>query len=116
MEMNNLEKEKAELRGTFYHDFVKGVFKNSIYKSIQLHHVENNTAYYECEPYDEAYKTSENNFYETCEKLERAFKKYSKSVFEKYGVENISVEIYNEYSCVAGLSVDETGTVIRSNF
>lgn len=61
-------------------------------------------------------KQARSNFYETCEKLERAFKKYSKRVFEKYGVENISVEIYNEYSCVAGLSVDETGTVIRSNF
>jgi hypothetical protein len=112
----NLEKEKSELYGTFYNDFVKGVFKNSIYKSIQLHHIENNTAYYECEPYDEAYKTSENNFYDTCEKLDRAFKKYYKNVFAKYDVENISVEIYNEYSCVAGLSVDNTGTVTRSNF
>jgi hypothetical protein len=114
--MNSLEKEKYELRGTFYHDFVKGIYKNSIYKSIQLHHIENGTAYYECEPYDDAYKTSDNKLYDTCEKLERAFKKYAKNVFKKYSVNNISVEIYNEYACFAGLSVDETGTVIRSNF
>lgn len=112
----NLEKEKSELRGTFYHDFIKGVHKNSIYKSIQLHHVVDGTAYYECEAYDDAYNTSEDRFYETCEKLERAFKKYYKSVFAKYNVDNISVEIYDEYSCAAGLSVDETGTIIRSNF
>ncbi|WP_249703496.1 hypothetical protein [Pediococcus pentosaceus] len=112
-----LEIEKKELVGTIYHDFVKSIHKNSIYKSIQLFKIDNNTAYYECEPYDKAYRCStDEQFFETCKKLERAFKKYYKKIFEKYGVNAICVEIYNEYSCDAGLSVYDNGLIETSNF
>ena len=55
--MNKYEllKEKQELRGTIYNDFVKSVNKNSIYKSILLRGVKGRTAFYECEPYDDAF-------------------------------------------------------------
>lgn len=112
-----LEKEKIELRGTFYHDFIKGIYKNSIYKSIQIVEISNKTAFYDCEPYDEAYLISDDNkFFQTCEKIERAFKKYYKLVFKKYEVNNIVVSIYDTWSCEAGLDVDENGTIMRQNF
>ncbi|KAF0513419.1 hypothetical protein [Pediococcus acidilactici] len=112
-----LEKEKDELVGTVYHDFIKGIRKNSIYKSMQLMNVKEKTAYYECEPYDDAYPCSiDEKFFETCEKLERAFKKYYRHIFEKYDVNNIVVDIYDQYSCSAGLNVFEDGHIDRQNF
>ena len=105
--MNKYEllKEKQELRGTIYNDFVKSVNKNSIYKSILLRGVKGRTAFYECEPYDD-----------TCKKLERAFKRYYKQIYDKYGVDNITVDIYDQYSCNAGLSVYSDGRIETSNF
>lgn len=112
-----LLKEKRELRGTIYHDFVKSVNKNSIYKSIILREVKDKTAFYECEPYDDAYRCSDDDqFYDTCKKIERAFKRYHKRIFEKYGVDNITVDIYDQYSCNAGLSVYYDGRIETSNF
>ncbi|ULQ49041.1 hypothetical protein [Liquorilactobacillus nagelii] len=112
-----LEKEKQELRGTIYCDFVPTVNKNSIYKSIVLKEIKNDTAFYECEPYDDAYQCSnEDSFFKTCKKIERAFKKYYKRIFEKYNVSSISVEIYDEFSCKAGISVYSDGSVMTSEF
>ena len=117
MDEHKLLKEKQELRFTIYHDFVKSVNKNSIYKSISLREVKGKTAFYECEPYDGAYRCSdEDQFYDTCKKLERAFKRYHKQIFEKYDVDNITVDIYDQYSCNAGLSVYDDGRIETSNF
>lgn len=107
--------EKALLEGTLYSDFDYKLKKNSIYKSIRLIGIKENTAYYETEPYDDAYKT-DYYFDETCQKIVRAFKKYYSSIFSKYHVNNISVEIYDENSCVAGLSVLPNGNIVTSNF
>lgn len=117
MTKEELEIEKDELVGTVYHDFIKGIRKNSIYKSMQLMNVDEKTAYYECEPYDDAYPCStEEQFFETCEKLERAFKKYYKKIFGKYSVDNISVEINDQWTCGAGLSIYQDGGILRGNF
>lgn len=117
--MNNhkLLEEKQELRGTIYHDFVKSVNKNSIYKSITLRNIKDKTAFYECEPYDDAYRCSDDDqFFDTCKKIERAFNRYYKRIFEKYGVENITVDVYDEWSCSAGLSVYADGRIETINF
>lgn len=111
-----LHEEKLDLKGTLYGDFDKTIKKTSIYKSIRIIEVKDGTAYYETEPYDAAYKTSDKEFEETCQKIKRAFERYYKRIFNKYDVNNISVEIYDENSCVAGLSVLNDGTIITSNF
>lgn len=111
-----LHKEKLDLKGTLYGDFDKTIKKTSIYKSIRIISVKDGTAYYETEPYDVAYKTSDKDFDETCQKIKRAFERYYKQIFSKYDVNNISLEIYDENSCVAGLSVLNDGTIITSNF
>lgn len=117
MDKYELLKEKRELRGTIYQDFVKSVNKNSIYKSIILRGTKDKTAFYECEPYDDTYRCSDDDqFYDTCKKLERAFKRYYKQIFEKYGVDNITVDIYDQYSCSAGLSVYSDGRIETINF
>lgn len=119
MSVHNLElaKEKDELKYTIYHDFVKTINKKSIYKSIILVKINNGTAFYECEAYDSAYRCSnDDQFFETCQKIERAFKRYYKKIFEKYNVNNIVVDIYDEWSCNAGLSVYEDGSIDTGNF
>ena len=114
---DKLRKEKQELMYTFYHDFINGVRKNSIYKSIQLVHVKDGTAFYECEPYDKEYKCSNyDQSINTFEKIEGAFRKYYRDVFEKYKVDNISVDLYDENSCIAGISVLPDGKILTSNF
>lgn len=117
MDQGKLLKEKQNLKYTIYHDFVRTINKNSIYKSITLKSVKDKTAYYECEPYDNAYRCEDGDkFFETCQKIERAFKKYHKQIFKKYGVDNIVVDIYDQYSCNAGLSIYSDGSVQTSNF
>lgn len=115
MDEFELIKEKRGLTGTIYHDFISTINKNSIYKSIILTRIKDGTAFYECEPYDDAYRVG-NHFFETCEKIERAFKKYYKRIFDKYGVNNILVEIYDEWACNAGLSVYADGRIETGNF
>ena len=115
--LDYLKKEKRELRYTLYHDFVNGLHKTSIYKSIRLVNIESGIASYECEPYDEAYRTNtDEQFNETCHKIMRAFKRYYKDVFEKYDVTNIEVSIFDEYSVAASINVYEDGKVEGWNF
>ena len=112
-----LKREKQELSYTLYHDFVNGLHKTSIYKSIRLVNIEGSKAIYECEPYDEAYRTNtDEQFNETCYKIMRAFKRYYKDVFERYDVTNIEVSIFDEYSVAASINVYEDGQVEGWNF
>lgn len=113
---SKLQDEKISLIGTMYADFDPKLKKQSIYKSIRLNRVLNGTAYYGTEPYDDAYRTDEAHFEKNCQNISRAFKKYHQRIFKKYSVDSISVVIFDETTCVAGISVFADGKIIKSKF
>lgn len=99
MDRYNTPSEKRWLENTLYDIMKIKTSKTSVYKSISLLGIAEDTAYLECEPYDDAYSV---------EKANSVLHRRKKAIMDKLGVNHLNVTYFDSWAVSHGEIIHRT--------